>query len=138
MAGTVTQTVTKTRFEGTNVYYVDIAWTASSSDGSVPDTAFNTAVMNKIEGSYLFLIKTIPGTTAPTANYDITLVDSDGLDVLQGAGNNRSATVIETAVPKQDTGQSIYGPVYVPLPLTFKLANNSVHSATGVARFCFA
>ena len=41
---------------------------------------------------------TIPdgGGTAPTALYDVTLLNADGVDVLAGNGADRSATVVET------------------------------------------
>jgi hypothetical protein len=43
---------------------------------------------------------TDPGSTAPSANYDVTLVDDDtGYDLLGGAGANRHASTTETVVP---------------------------------------
>lgn len=43
-------------------------------------------------------VETIPdgGATAPTASYDITIKNDDGVDVLSGLGADRSATATET------------------------------------------
>jgi hypothetical protein len=49
---------------------------------------------NKYTGEIVRLV-TDPGATAPTANYDITILDEDGIDVLVGAGADRSATATE-------------------------------------------
>lgn len=38
-------------------------------------------------------------TAAPTANYDVTLTDSDGIDVLAGQGANLSDTVSSSVCP---------------------------------------
>jgi len=44
---------------------------------------------------------TIPaaGGAEPTVNYDITVADAEGYDVMQAAGMNRHNTNTETAVP---------------------------------------
>lgn len=45
----------------------------------------------------VFKVVTVPdgGGTAPTALYDITITDEDGVDVLCGLGADRSATATE-------------------------------------------
>jgi hypothetical protein len=95
---------------------------ASSSDGTIPDTA-----LPGFEGRLLAL-ETIPGLTQPTSLYDITIVDALGLDVLQGVGANRSSSVAEK-VPVIYSGTALYPPVSSADVLTLKIANNSVHSA---------
>lgn len=59
------------------------------------ETVSQTTVLD-YDGVILYLV-TVPdgGGTAPTALYDITLVDSDSIDVLGGKGANRSATATE-------------------------------------------
>jgi hypothetical protein len=42
---------------------------------------------------------TNPGATAPTDNWDLTITDSEGHDVLQGAGADRDTTNTETCGP---------------------------------------
>ena len=64
---------------------------ADDDDGSFPDT-----VLPAIDGQLLSII-TDPGTPAPTAAYDVSVLDADGFDRLGGAGADRSATVTERA-----------------------------------------
>jgi len=40
-----------------------------------------------------------PGSTAPTDDYDVTLVDEDGIDVLAGQGVNRDTANTEQICP---------------------------------------
>ena len=92
------------------------------------DTTFTTADLeHKIEG-FLLAIETNPGSTGPQANYDITLVDDEGLDVLQGAGANRSNDTTEMAA-------IVLGTYFHPVvtrdqALALTIANNNVASAT--------
>jgi hypothetical protein len=82
-------TVTTTEITRTSVRKVTFAWTSSA--GGAADGATTAAFDGRIIG-----FATIPDSgTAPTALYDITLVDADGHDVLMGQGANRSATATE-------------------------------------------
>lgn len=141
MAGTLAQTVSQSRNGNLKIWTVNLAWTAGGS-GAFTSTALSTAdVMSKVGGLYLFRMKTIPGTSgaAPTDNYDITLLDSDGLDILGGAGANRSTNAIQRAVPRQDDVVELYGPVYAdPAGLTLAIAGNSNASATGTVKLYFS
>ena len=56
--------------------------------------AYSEATTNRFNGQAFRLI-TIPHATAPTTLYDITIKDADGVDVLNGLGADRSATVTE-------------------------------------------
>lgn len=98
-----------------NIFHRKVDWVADNANGTVP-----TATMT-IDG-YLMLCETSPGTTAPTTNYDITLVNSAGVDVMEGELANRSAVATER------TSWSVR---YVSGNVTFTLTNNSVNSATG-------
>jgi hypothetical protein len=40
-----------------------------------------------------------PGSPAPTDNYDVTLTDDDGVDVLSGLGANRHTTTTQEVIP---------------------------------------
>jgi hypothetical protein len=64
----------------------------SAADGSATGTTTN-AYDGKVE-----LVTTDPHATAPTDNYDITLTDANGVDVLAGAGANRDTANTEQAV----------------------------------------
>lgn len=134
MAGSVTITSTVDHNRGYAI--LTAAWVGDADDSSVPDTALPSAFIDQIKGWYLYAIQTVPGADAeaPTADYDITLEDSLGMDLLGGAGGDRSATATEFAMP-------LWGSTPIPAPvyegLTFKLRGNSVDEATGTARFIF-
>lgn len=68
-----------------------IKWSWLSTDLGVVTGSVTT---NKYTGEIVRLV-TDPGATAPTAAYDITILDEDGVDVLVGAGADRSATATE-------------------------------------------
>lgn len=123
MAGTVT--VSEISFLESQIYTFTYSWTADAANGSVPATAGP-----EIEG-LVFMAVTDPGSTAPTALYDITLTDSDGCDVFGGELSDRSATAIEQATPK--VGNS-YQERYVKGAMTLNITNNSVNSATGTVK----
>lgn len=129
MAGTVTVTREHLVYGkgkndgGKTIEKVTIDWVGDASDGSVPNTNIDL---------YGFCIKAItnPGTTAPTANYDIAFGDPDdtGLDALAGALANRSASATEQVEPKIS---SAVLPSFLAGTYQFQLSNNSVNSATG-------
>lgn len=99
--------------------------TGDASDGSFPATALPAF------SGYLLGLETNPGATAPTANYDITLPDGDGLDRLQGVGANRHTSTSEYAsVVIGATAE--HPPVSKGDTLTLTLANNSVNDAITV------
>jgi hypothetical protein len=101
-------------------------WIANSG-GTVPATStlgnwpsYNAGCISKVN--------TNPGSTAPTDNYDITLTDSDGIDLMGGELANRDTANSEVAVPKVDT---VFGCVVVTEAFTLNISGNSVDSATG-------
>jgi hypothetical protein len=117
-------TTTTTHETYGHVRRITVDFVASSTDGSVPDT-----VLPRFEGRIAELT-TNPGTTAPTDNYDLTLIDAEGADRLQGVGANRDTANTES-VPVVYSGSTIHPPVGLWDVLTLKLANNAVNSATG-------
>lgn len=106
-----------------HVEKVTIDWVADDADGSVP------ALSLPLAG---FLLKAItnPGSTAPTANYDIALGDPEdsALDAFAGALQNRHTTTTEQVYPLV-TGAAI--PIFLSGTYSLALTNNSVNSATG-------
>jgi hypothetical protein len=82
-------TVTSTEIAYTSVQKIKLAWT-SASDGradATTDAYFN---------GKLIQVTTVPdGTAAPTDNYDVYVKDSDGVDLLQGNGENRDTANTE-------------------------------------------
>lgn len=66
------------------------------------------------------------GGTAPTALYDVTLTDSDGVDVLAGQGANLAAsgnTHVCPGVPLKDGTTTSVVPVVVDSILTLNVTN---------------
>ena len=85
--GTVTRTVTAAN---QTVQMISIAWTSDSS-GAVSGNLFTVAP------GYLISAKFVPSASAaPTDAYDVTLVDTDGVDKLGGVGSDLSSTVAST------------------------------------------
>lgn len=122
MAGTVTIT----HYELGAVRRIQVDWVADAADATVPATA-----LPKFEGRLLALV-TNPGATAPTDNYDITLVSGIGDDRLQGVGANRDTANTESA-PVVYSGSTVHPWVDGDETMTFTLANNAVNSALGTA-----
>lgn len=121
MAGSVTvTTTTRALNSGKKIKVVNIAWTADVAAATVPDTA-----LNDLNG-YLVKVITNPGSTAPTANYDIMLLDYDDstVDAANAAIINRHTTSSEIVLPTV--------PPLLCGNYTFNLTNNAVNSATGV------
>lgn len=131
-AGTVVQSIVTNR--DLTMAVVTLYCTASVDDASFPATALNAEIQGKIFGHFLYAMETNPGTTSPTDNYDITLEDADGLDILGGAGADRDASATEKVMPKIN---GIEAPVPIDGPLTLKITNNSVNSAVISIKFYF-
>lgn len=89
MAGTVTVTESSL----VNVHKIKWAWTSTSGGAADLISAKTYA------GDVLALVTDPDSTAAPTDNYDITITDAEGYDVMQGAGANRDTANTETAVP---------------------------------------
>lgn len=120
MAGSTTVT----HYNTGHVRKVVVDWVADASDGSVPNTT-----LPRFEGRLLELT-TNPGSTAPTDNYDLSLIDEEGADRLQGLGANRDTANTES-VPIVYSGSTVHPPVGLWEDLSLRFANNSVNSATG-------
>jgi hypothetical protein len=95
MAGTVTTAETTY----TSVKKVVFSWTSTA--GGVADGTTTAAYSGALIG-----LTTIPAAAgaAPTDNYDITVVDADGHDVLLGTGTDR-----DTANTEHVAGTSLAG-----------------------------
>ena len=125
MAGSIVETLTKD--PRTGIRKLDLAWTSHSSNGTVSGT--DTTLF---DGGEILRVVTVPGTSTPQPddNYDITLLDPDGADVLLGRGANRDEANTEQIVPIMDDGQGTpqyFGRVFAigPLELNIATAGNS-------------
>jgi hypothetical protein len=76
-----------------------LAWT-SSAGGAVQE------ILSPVVSGELLRVVFAPGAGAvqPSANYDVTLLDEDGFDVLGGLGANRSNAAKEEVVPLTGDG----------------------------------
>jgi hypothetical protein len=127
MAGTVTLA----HYEIGSVRKVVATIVADAADATVPDTE-----LPAIEGRLLALV-TNPGATAPTDNYDLTIEDQHGHDVLEGVGANRSTSATQK-VPVVYSGTAVHPVVDEADTLTLKIANNAVNSAEIVVELYYS
>ncbi len=107
-----------------------------TGDGTIAAYTFNPATYG-VRGWYLYSVTTDPGTSAPTADYDITLVTdgtySAGEDIAGGKLADRSATATQTvAISSSTIG---YWMVDEPFNITF--ANETANPSTIVMRLRF-
>lgn len=131
-------TVTYEQYAPGEVVCCSIAWIADSGGTA-------SATINGVRGEILGFQTNPSGVSgeAPTDNYDVTLTDRDGYDVLGGLGANRDQTNTER-VDTTDLKDAASGGGYVlpafprPTtgPLTFAVANAGA-ATVGVFRIWF-
>ena len=126
MAGTVTFAHRQVG----NVGKIVATCVGDASDGSFPATHLPAFA------GRLVALRTNPGATAPTANYDIALTDQNGLDRLQGVGQNRHTSNSEEASVVYST-TAIHPVCAFDDVLTLAITGNSVASAVVVAEFVY-
>ena len=125
MAGTITQALTSNIAP---VKVITFTCTADSSDGSFPATTVTAA---DIKGSLLQIVTDPSGDTAPQDNYDITLTESGGADLLLGVGANRDTADTEVAIVQSSGARSVVAETDT---LTLTITNNNVNSAIVVIK----
>ncbi len=118
--------------ENARTLRLTVDWT-SSAGGAVSE-AISAANMEIIAGKNLAHFITDPGSPAPTDNYDLTLLDKHGIDIIGGEGANRDTANSEQGVPALNS--SVYGDRIVDFELTFVIADAG-DSAQGKAIFYF-
>lgn len=127
MAGTVTLE----HYQVGHVRKIVATCVADAAAATFPDT-----VLPPIEGRLLALA-TNPGATQPTDNYDVTVVDQHGHDVLEAVGGNRD-TLNTEKVPIVYSGTAIHPVVDEADTLTLNIDNNAVNSAVVVIELYYA
>lgn len=122
--GTLTVTMSNQFGDRGDDNKVVLTW-LSETDGSLSKavcSTFSTAQAllgpswpqpSKLMG-YIRKIETNPGGTAPDDNYDITLLDADGVDVAAGALGDRDTSTSEVVVPAS--------PIYINSEITLTIA----------------
>ena len=129
MAGTVVLTAHN---EIGNIRSLVYTCAADAADATFPDDT----ELPKFEGRLLDLV-TNPGAVQPQANYDVTVEDQHGHDVLEGVGANRdTANTEKVAIVYSGTGT--HPTVDEGDTLTLKLAGNNVNSAVTVVQIYYA
>lgn len=117
MAGSVTITEVPAAIGG--VRKIRFSWT-SSAGGAADSAAYYVC------GAILKVIFDPDGTAVPSANYDVVLNDSHGIDVLAGQGANLSdsaSTAVCPGVPLKDGTTTSVVPVVVNDTLTLAVTN---------------
>ena len=136
MAESCTMVLSRVDTSGTDpsgIRCLTVTWQAAAN-GSLAAYTITANQAKVLAGMYAVQAVVNPGATAPTAAYDVTLTDVDGVDVFGGSLANLSATV--SAVVRPDIA-TLAGKRLVSGLLTFNLTNNSVDSALGVIKFYF-
>lgn len=125
MAGTVVLT---SHSDPGTVRRAVITCTADAADGSFPATTL--AALGLAFNGTIVSVQTNPGATAPTDDWDLTLVDGDGIDRFAGICLNRDTTTSELERPHAivEKGET----------LTLTIAGNSVNSAVIVITLLYA
>lgn len=119
-------TVTETAYTAGHIRRVSFTCTADAAAATYPATTLT----HKIDGKLLKLV-TNPGAVQPTDNYDITITDQNGIDVLQGVGANRDTLNSEEAAIVY-SGTNVQPCVSFGDTLTLNVSGNSVNSAVTV------
>ena len=120
---------------------VTLAWVGDDTSGAIPATSTDSltltgttqTVTSFIQGYYLDDVMVNPGSTAPTADYDIAITNADGASLTNGALDDLSATVTQTRRMAGYSGPSDtwMGGQFVTGPLTITWSNTTVASSTG-------
>lgn len=102
---------------------VRVVWTSDGSQQAVEEIRRCNGVILRVQF--------VPGIGAlqPTANYDVTLLDEAGQDVLAGQGQNRSNVTTQSvcpAIPMSDGTTSSIAPIAVAGTLNLSVTNAGV------------
>lgn len=105
-------------YSGTRPKKVSLAWTCSAG-GAVSGTP-----TVQVRGE-IVRVTFVPGTAGnqPTDQYDVTLLDSGGVDVLLGLGTNQSNTTVNSLCPLIGDGVTKNQRVAVNDTLELQVAN---------------
>lgn len=139
-AGTCTPSFTRIyNSEGwTGLAVLTYTCTADAAAATFPSTSTDTAdsdgvyFTDKIKGYHIVEVRTNPGTTAPTDNYDIVINDHNGIDLMGGQLANRDTTTSEAAYPAIAAG--IPWPRPIDGAITPVITGNNVNSAVTVIK----
>lgn len=126
MAGTITVTRVPIRARSQNklIEKIIVDWVGDATDGSTPQTTIPSLV------GYIFKAITIPGSPAPTANYNVKLFDPEAptFNTLITKLDSRSASATEEVYLNPTGGAN---PIVVAGDYKVQITGNAVVSAQG-------
>jgi len=125
-AGTCTQSYSKTSSANVSVLTFSCATEATGTEFPVTNTS--AEITEAINGLYITEVRTNPGTTGPADNYDITIKDTDGIDLMGGSLTDRDTTNSEAAIPAISSGVYQDRPIDGILSLT--ISGNTTNAAS--------
>lgn len=127
VAGSIEVTTT---YLGGGVTEYSVDWTSDAS-GDVTENTFAA------KRGRLMRVIFVPdgGGTQPSDNYDVTLLDENGIDLLGGLGANRSnATKSHLPLPDATSGGSAAGMSFIPAQSLTPTVNNAGNAKGGVIK----
>ena len=128
-AGTITGTIERINTSKSKpLVIITLTCTADASAHTYPATVINTLSgisAYDLRGLKLYSIVTVPGTTGPTDNSDLTITDRYGIDTLAGAGAN----IIDNATSNRVVANPDTAAVIITGDLTVNITSNIVDSA---------
>lgn len=113
------------QYTSDNKQIVSVTFTADSSGNASRTVALS---------GFVFRVVTNPGTPAPTANYDITLIDIDGIDTIQNLLQNRHTINSEEVTFCGANALTVGPPIHVNGNYVLTVANAG-NGGNGVIRF---
>lgn len=112
--GAIVETISKTR----TMRSIALDWTCSAGGAvsGIPSSALSGVIER---------VAFVPGAggVEPSDDYDVTLLDEDGLDVLAGKGGNLAQATASQAVPLIGDGTTTNQKVAIDGQLTLTVAN---------------
>lgn len=111
-AGTVTQTLRYTH----NFYALTYSFTSDASGNADQESTW------PIDG-YVCKVITNPGATAPSVDWDVTLTNSDGIDVVHGQLADRHTSTSQEIIPVPSDNVTVYGCSAVSGKITLNVSN---------------
>lgn len=128
-AGTITGTIERINTSKSKpLVIITLTCTADASAHTYPATVINTLSGISgydLRGLKIYSIVTVPGTTGPTDDSDLTITDRYGIDMLAGAGAN----IIDNATSNRVVANPDTAAVIITGNLTVNITNNIVDSA---------
>ncbi len=120
MAGTVTQTLEPIFKDGKDKYKLTLYCVADASgdvNGISTDsgTFITKTITDVLRGKELVFGEVIPGSTTPTASYDVYVYNDSDVDLFSGGLKDLTETVTSTAFPYNG---DVYGSSVVTSALT--------------------